>query len=126
VSNIIQKFKNDKMKKLKLLLLIAGALSMWQLKAQTGTSCSNAVLITQPHAQVYIGNTTFQWYKFDATSSNMRLNISEKSNQINISKIELYSGSCTSLTLLTKDSLTFNLDSVKTIQSSSITIGTSF
>jgi hypothetical protein len=99
---------------------------MWQLKAQTGTSCSNAVLITQPHAQVYIGNTTFQWYKFDATSSNMRLNISEKSNQINISKIELYSGSCTSLTLLTKDSLTFNLDSVKTIQSSSITIGTSF
>ncbi len=126
MSNIIQKFKNDKMKKLKLLLLIAGALSMWQLKAQTGTSCSNAVLITQPHAQVYIGNTTFQWYKFDATSSNMRLNISEKSNQINISKIELYSGSCTSLTLLTKDSLTFNLDSVKTIQSSSITIGTSF
>jgi hypothetical protein len=126
VSNIIQKFKNDKMKKLKLLLLIAGALSMWQLKAQTGTNCSNAVLITQPHAHVYIGNTTFQWYKFDATSSNMRLNISEKSNQINISKIELYSGSCTSLTLLTKDSLTFNLDSVKTIQSSSITIGTSF
>jgi hypothetical protein len=34
VSNIIHKFKKEKMKKLKLLLLIAGTLSMWQLKAQ--------------------------------------------------------------------------------------------
>ena len=101
------------MKKLKLFLLIAGTLSMWQLKAQTGSSCSNAQLITNPTYSFIDTNTidNCYWYKIKFNVLSASLTTSITSN--NIDAMYLYSGNCSSLSLLKSDStISSNLLSV--------------
>jgi hypothetical protein len=114
------------MKKIKLLLLIACTLSVWQMKGQTGLDCNHPILIPQPYTKVFGGNSNETWYNFNATSVGLQLDIFESTALVNVSKIELYAGNCSTLTLLAKDSLTFNLDSIKTITFSGLTINSNY
>jgi hypothetical protein len=114
------------MKQLKLLLLFACTLSVWQMKGQTGANCSNAIPINQPFSQTYPSGVSERWYRFNTTKTAVQYEVSQKSNQINVSKIEFYSGTCSTLTLIGKDSLSSPTDSIKSITETNLTVGTDY
>jgi hypothetical protein len=114
------------MKQLKLLILLISTLTVWQVNAQTGASCATAISITQPSTQTYTSTGVEKWYEFAASSQTLTLAVKEKFNQVNVSKIELYTGTCSNLKLLAMDSLTFPSDSIKKVTSTSLNIGKTY
>jgi hypothetical protein len=109
------------MKKLNLLLLFICTLNVWQMKGQTGADCSNAISIIQPFTQTYSSGVSERWYQFKASSTTLQFDVTQHTNQVNIRKIELYAGSCSTLTLLGRDSLTSSTDTVLSVQASNLT-----
>ncbi len=103
------------------LLLIGLGLTKTNL-AQTGVDCVNAITVTQTYTQSLSVLGAEKWYKFTATSEILNLNVNELYNNVNVSKVELYSGNCATLNLITKDSLTTPNDSIKTIVSNTLTV----
>jgi hypothetical protein len=109
------------MKKLNLLLLFICTLSVCQMKGQTGADCANAIGIVQPSSQTYVSGVNEQWYLFKASTTTLQFDVTQHANQVNIRKIELYAGSCSTLTLLGHDSLTSSIDTALSVQVSNLT-----
>ena len=114
------------MKKLKLLLAFTFLLCAWQGNAQTGLNCSNAVPITQPFSQTYSSGMDEFWFKTTPTTASLSLSVTQHYNQINVKRIELYAGNCSSLALVKADSLSSPTDSVKSISSTEIKAGATY
>jgi hypothetical protein len=90
------------MKKSKLLLTIAMILAMWQMKAQT--VCVSAASISTVSPTVDSCNTYTKWYTFTAIKGTTSLETSSAGFPTG-STMELFSGTCASLTSLGKDSI---------------------
>ncbi len=112
--------------KKQMLLLFAIILSMLQIQAQTGLDCNNAVTISQPSSQVQTSGVNQHWYKFIATATTAKYEVTQNASQKNLYKIELYAGSCSSLTVLDEDSIISNIDSTATVGNLYLTIGTTY
>lgn len=114
------------MTKIRLLCLLAGLLSILQTKAQMGLTCINAVPITQPFSQTYSSGMGEFWFKTTPTTASLSLSVTQHYNQINVKRIELYAGNCSSLALVKADSLSSPTDSVKSISTTEIKAGATY
>lgn len=108
------------MKQIKIILLVALFLGVLQFKSQTGSSCSNAELISNSSSRFIDTNSISNsyWYKVKFNTLTATITTSLTSNNINA--IYVYSGTCASLSLMKSDSLvssnllSLNLESIDT------------
>lgn len=81
--------------------------------AQSGTDCTNAILITSNQTciyQTFTSSTSSMWFKFVANSENVNISLQTEKFGLDvphIHNISLYEGTCSSLNLKTEDELPF-------------------
>ena len=96
------------MKKLKLLLLIAGALSMWQLKAQTTVPpLTQTIAIGDQYLTGETATSTTKWYSLQNTNTNLDiiLDIAQQGLGFRCNQLQLFANNTGSLELLSADTL---------------------
>lgn len=108
------------------LLLFATILGILQINAQTGLDCANAINLSQPSSQVFASGANEHWYKFIATATTAQFDVTQSSSQVNVSKVQLYAGTCSSLTVLNTDSIVSSGDSLATVGNLYLQIGSTY
>ncbi len=102
------------MKKIKLLLLIACALSVWQMKGQVGISLPPSSIVIPTGNQTLMNQTISGsggiWYNWinDSSSVSIGISMATQGLQNNLSSAELYAVKSGSLVLLDRDTLMAN------------------
>ena len=111
--------------KQKLLLLLMFTFYMWQTKAQTGLTCATSKTIAPNTSTAQIDSSGVIWYSFVADSTHENLSIASTSGN-HVIKIEVYSGTCSSLIFYAKDSVTSGNDIIVRIDNNTFVKGTKY